>query len=226
MSTLRGAPLILARLDVPPSGGWLARVTLASGPVPELGAAELRIADLSLLGTITIAGEDEPDQPVATIAGGAGWDVPLARLGAYGAPGGVRLSTVLRDLCGLAGEPYDAPAEALLPDLYEWPKGSERGGGVPGRIVLRDLVVRGAIQTWRIDPSSGHTRFDPWPDLGPADGLARLLAPRNTARGTRTLGLDRAVAGLLPGSTIEGKLTRRLTVLDSAGKLKAIVREQ
>lgn len=222
MSTLAGAPLIRARLDVPPSGGWIAAVALASRPVPPLGPAELVIGDLRLLGRVIRAGEDEPDQPAVVIAGGPGWDALLTRRGTYNAPGGVRLSTVLADLAKLAGEAYAAPPEAFLPEEYGW------GDDPPieGRAVLADLVRRKAIPTWRVDPPDGRTRFDPWPDLGPADQLARVLAPRNTTRGIRMLGLDRAVARLLPGSTIEGAKTRRLTVFDKAGSLTAIAREQ
>lgn len=224
MSTWRGAPLIRIRLDVPPSGGWIAVAALASGPVPELGAGALVVGDLTLIGKATRADEDSPDQPVVVIAGGAGWEAPLGRKGAYGASGGVRLSTVLADLCRLAGEPYDAPADVSLGDTYGWPASTARLP-ISGRTVLADLVSRGAIPAWRVDPPSGRTRFDAWPSLGSADKIARVLH-RNMARGARRIGLDGSVAALLPGSSIEGAQTRRLTVFDAAGAMTAEVREQ
>jgi hypothetical protein len=161
---------------------------------------------------------------MALVAGGAGWDALLARRGAYDAPGGVQLLTVIADLARLAGEAYDAPAGASLGSAYEWPK-SLGSGPVRARAVLSDLVARGAIATWRVDPPSGRMRFDGWPSIGPADSACKVLS-RNLSRGLRRVGLDGLVAALLPGSTLEGARTRRLTVHDSAGALTAEVREQ
>ena len=91
-----------------------------------------------------------------------------------------------------------------------------------GRDVLADLMTRGAIPTWRVDPATGRTRFDTWPSIGAADSAGRVMS-RNLARGRRHVGIDVRVAAFLPGSTLEGVATRRLIVAETARKLTAEV---
>lgn len=202
MSTLGGARLVKVVLQVPPSGGWYADVTLETGGLPALGLTTLVVGnDLALVGTVTLTDTDAPDQPRAIVEGGAGWRTLIPIAGSYASTTGVRLSTVLRDLAKLAQEPYDAPTDATLPDAYGW-DASAPLVPVRCRAVLGELVTRGAIPTWRVAPT-GRTRFDAWPALPAADATCRVIS-RSLGRGVRYLGLDTRAAGLLPGSTIEG----------------------
>lgn len=222
MSSLRGQRVSRVELHYPSSGAWRAEVTLERGKLPAAGPAELRVADLATQGRILpgIGGLDGPDLPSVVVQGGAGWDAPLTQAGAYGAPGGVCLSTVLRDVAALAGEPYDAPAEALLPASYEWTE-SRRGAPRLIRSVLADLVIRGAIPTWRMAPN-GRTRFDAWPSIGEAIRREQVTE-RDLASGVRMVGLLDRAAAFLPGATVEGATIRRVIFLDTGSALTAEV---
>lgn len=229
MSTLGAAPVLeLHSLHIPPAGGWLADLSLDATTLPALALATLTIGDLDLVGTVTSAAFDDHPlggaRPRVTLEGGAGWGLPLARRGAYSG-GALRLSTVLRDLAGLAGELYDAPAvDVLLPSDYGWPASTPRER-VTGRAILADLMTRGAIPTWRVDPATGRTRFDAWPLTGPADATGRVVK-RNLTRGRRTVGLDARVAAWLPGGTVEGVAIRRLWLSETRSKLEGWVYER
>ncbi len=227
MSTLDAAKVLqVYSCSIPPAGSWIADLALDSTLLPALAAATLTIGDLVLVGRCTQAGmDDHPTggaRPRVTVEGGAGWGTLLTRAGSYGpVAGGVRLSTVLRDLAALCGETYDPPKEALLPERYRWPASTPREP-VTGRAVLADLMARGAIPTWRVDPATGKARFDAWPSLGAADASVRVMR-RNLARGRRSLGLDTRVHAVLPGATIEGVVIRRLRLHEDARKLGAEV---
>jgi hypothetical protein len=90
--------------------------------------------------------------------------------------------------------------------------------------VLHDLVIRGYLPTWRVDPA-GVTRFDAWPSLGAADGRGRITE-RARARGRRSVGLDVQVRAFLPGATLEGLAIKRSIIHEHAGELRAEVYDQ
>lgn len=222
MSTL-GTLRVLAihSLAIPPAGGFFCDLALDGPALPALGAATLTVGDLPITGTVTQAGHDDHPtggaQGRVTLEGGPGWGLPLPREGRYGG-GPVRLSVVLRDLAALAGEPYDAPPDKLLPDGWGWL------AGTPGRVVLADLVERGAIPMWRVAPT-GRTRFDPWPSTGAADATGRVLR-RNLHLGKRVVGLDARVAAWLPGATVEGVAIRRLLLRETKSTLEVEVHDR
>lgn len=223
MSSIRGRRVARIEAHIPWAGEWIAHAVLEVGGVPEPGPAQVKIADLTLdNGRVLPAhrGLDGPDQPTCVILGGAGWRTLLTQAGEYASIAGVRLSDVLRDLAGIAGEPYDAPPDVLLGSAYGWsaatPTAPRRARGV-----LDELVSRGALPTWRVPPS-GRTAFSAWPSIGAADGIARVLS-RKLSVGQRKLGLDTRAAALLPGATIEGDLIRRTILIDTAGALTAEV---
>lgn len=230
MSTLDAARVLRIRsLAIPPAGGWQCDLDLDATAVPALGAATLTVGDLVLPGTVTAAGaEDNPTGGArirVTAEGGAGWSRPLARAGRYEAPGGVQLLTVLRDLAELAGEPYTAPPDVLLPAVYRWPASTPREP-MTGAHVLADLMRRGAIPTWRVEPGTGRTRFDAWPAQGAADSSGRVVRRSLSDRGRRTVGLDTRVQAFLPGGTLEGAPIRRLLIVEDSSKLAGEVYSQ
>ena len=205
MSTLGGKRLVHCELYFPPSGGAIADVRLEQGAVPPAGLTTLTIGDLPIVGRVlpNRAGFDAPASPHAMFACGAGWGTLLPSTGgAYASAGGVRLSTVLTDLARISGETIDMPSEYLLGQSYNWPA-SRAGQPVRCRNVLADLVLRGAIPTWRAN-IDGHTRFDTWPTLPAADQHLTLIGNRDTTRGTRMFSVKGSVAALLPGASADG----------------------
>jgi hypothetical protein len=223
VSDLSGARVLeVHSLHIPPAGGWLADLSLDATALPPLALATLTIGDLSLVGTVTSAAFDDHPlggaRPRVLLEGGAGWGQKLSRLGQYGG-GPLRLSVVIRDLAGLVGELYDPPVDVLLPDSWGWP------AGVRGWTVLADLQARGAIPTWRVDPATGHTRFDAWPLTGPADATGRVMR-RNLTMGRRTVGLDSRIAAWLPGGTVEGVAIARLRLRQTGSMLEADIYER
>lgn len=218
MSSLGAQTITAAELHVPPSGAWWADVTLESGGVPAVGPAVLVIADLVLVGYVLRSGVDQPSLPRAVVTGGAGWRTLLSAPGAYASASSVRLSTVLSDLAALAGEPYDVPAEALLGPGYGW-DASTPYAPVRARDVLGELVVRGALPSWRVQPN-GRTSFTRWPSTGAADAFA-IIRDRNMAAGARYCAVPGSALPLLPGATLEGTTIARVTFTEDHQELRA-----
>lgn len=224
MSTLNGLRVTKLEAHIPRSGAWIAYLSLDSATLPPLGRTVLTIGDLALVGAVIRTDyDDHPGGglPMAVVRGGAGWRLPVVRQGRYASSDGVRLSTVLYDLATQAGEPYAAPADTSLGVEYRWEAHTPLAP-VHGEDVLAELITRGYLPTWRVDPATGTTRFDTWPSIGAADGRGRVLG-RNLARGRRTVGLDVQVAAFLPGSTLEGTTTARLVLQEDARSLRGLV---
>jgi hypothetical protein len=233
VSTLGTARILVADVQVPPSGAWFATVSLDSSTLPVLGATVLTIGDLQLPGSIIRADwDDAPNggRPIATVRGGAGWRLPILDkagkpiAGSYASASGVKLSTVLADLARLTGETV-APlaADLSLGVSFSWPAHAPLAP-FHGEDVLADLVARGFLSTWRIAPFTGRTEWTAWPALGAADGRGRIT-DRARDRGRRTVGLDVAVAAFLPGATLEGVTIARTLIHASASELHAEVYE-
>ena len=220
MSTLSAQRIVHAHVLVSPSGGAWGSLKLEQGALPALGFATLTLGYLSLVVSVVRSGYDAPATPRVVVMGGAGWRTLLpAPGGAYASPNGVKLSTVLRDLAGLAGEPYDAPAEALLGPAYEWDAATPTQP-VRARAILADLVTRGAVPTWRVAPG-GRTRFDPWPTLPAADQHVTLIGDRELERGVRRFSVKGSVAALLPGATADGATIARVSFTEDSEKTEA-----
>jgi hypothetical protein len=200
---------------VPPAGGWIATGHLEAGAPLDAGPATIVLGDLTLVGTVLAGrgGTDAPARPSFVAAGGAGWRTVLSA-GSYSSPNGVRLRTVLADLARLAGEAYDAPADAPIAAAYGW------DAGTPADAVLAELVGRGVVAPWRVQPN-GRTTFTPWPSVGAADKLGQIV-DRRLDRGLREVALTTAVARWLPGATVEGVLIRRVTFRESSEELRVI----
>lgn len=200
-----------------PAGGCLGWCHLDSGAPPAPGPAVLIIGDLPLAVTIlpNRGGLDSPAHPTIALASGYGWRTRLpAPGGMFASPGGVRLSTVLAALSGFSGEAYDAPPEAKLGPAYSW------AASTRGRVVLADLVARGAIPMWRADPRTGRTTFTPWPALPAADTRGTIVG-RDLAHGIRHVKLAGTVAAWLPGATVEGATIARVTFREKDSETSA-----
>ena len=226
MSTLGAFRILVADVQIPPSGAWFGTVSLDSSTLPALGPTVLTIGDLQLVGSIIRADwDDAPNggRPIATVRGGAGWRLPVKRAGSY-ASSGVKLSTVLADLSRMTGEAV-APlaADLSLGESFSWPAHAPLAP-VHGDDVLADLVTRGYLATWRIAPFTGRTEWTAWPAIGAADGRGRIT-DRARDRGRRTVGLDVQVAAFLPGATLEGVTIARTLIHASASELHVEVYE-
>jgi len=198
-----------------PAGDYRFLLHLDSGEPPTAGAATLKTGDLTIVGRVLDGrgGADAPAYPAVVFAGGAGWRTKLPK-GSYASPSGVRLSTVLSDLGRLCGESYDAPAEVRLGPAYGWEAGAR------GRVVLADLVARGAVPTWRVEPTTGRTVFSAWPARGAADAFGTVTS-RDLARGVRHVALIDTVSAWLPGATVQGTMIKRLILHEADGALRA-----
>jgi hypothetical protein len=160
-------------------------------------------------------GLDSPDRPAVVVWGGYGWRTKLPR-GDFSSPNGVRLTTVLAALGSVSGEPYDAPPEVKLPTSYGW------AAGTRGRTVLAELVARGALPWWRVDPPTGRTVWSPWPALPPADAHG-VVEDRHLDRGVRVVALASSVAAWLPGATVQGVTIARTIITERDGETRAQV---
>lgn len=219
MSSLGSQRIASSQTSIPEYGTARCDAVLASGAVPAVGPALLTLATLTMKGTIIFADEDAPDLPHATWVNGAGWDLPLPGR-SYGTDAGIRLRTILTDLIAdvaaaaaakgyapesFAAQPPDVPVERL--DL--------RPEGTTGREVLATLRRARLVPSWWLR-GDGATVFGPRPG-GPATGRSDITR-RNAGVGLRVLGAD-TPAGFLPGTTLEGVVTRRLVVKERAAAL-------
>lgn len=232
MSTIGAQTLASLDITIPPAGSWFGEVVPVNGDAPAPGPCTITIGDLILLGTVVRSGLDSPSSPRVVVAGGYGWRRLLpAPGGAYKSPTSVRLLSVLRDLAVLAtypggpatGEVYVPPTDADLGKAYGWPAASPRRP-VRARAILADLLARGAIPTWRVDPTTGATRFDAWPVAPEASGHV-VITSRNAGRGIRMCALQNGAAALIPGGTLEGVSIARVTFTESKNELRAKVGE-
>lgn len=205
-----------------PVGGLIGYCKLDSGAMPAPGVSTLTIGDLVLAVTVlpNRGGIDSPAHPSIALASGYGWRTRLpAPGGSFSSPGGVRLSTVLAALSALSGEAVDITTpDAKIGPAYGWDAGTR------GRVVLADLVARGAVPTWRVDPRTSRTTFTPWPTLPAADARG-VIVGRSLAHGIRHVKLASSVAAWLPGASAEGARIARVTFREKDSETSADVAE-
>lgn len=219
MSTLSGRRITeILSLPIPPSGAWIGEVILDSGDPPTPGAASLIVGDLTLTCRVLPGrgGLDAPERPHVVIAGGYGWRTKLPE-GKYTSPTNVRLSSILDVLGRLTGETPGPTPEVLLGKEYGWPAGTR------AMTVLADLVAGGALPTWRVR-ADGKTRFDPWPDLGPADAFG-VIVDRDMGRGVRHVALTDKIAAWMPGATVQGKRIARIMLTERNSETRVMTWE-
>lgn len=102
LSTIAGRRVTHARVNMPAWGAWHADVAI-DGDHELSGSVELKIADLTLTGTILSGGPSKGRSHFRMVAGAGGWGRVL-RAKSYTTDSGVRLQTVLGDAATEAGE--------------------------------------------------------------------------------------------------------------------------
>lgn len=186
--TLNGQRATDARASIPKWGCWYADATL-DGDVAIAGAATLKIADLSLTGTILSGGSAKGRSYFRLVAGKGGWGKTIKRR-SYSTDAGVKISTVLTDAAADAGETLDAstlPTGTLGP-AWVRPEG-------PASAMLQLL----APQNWYVG-EDGITRIGRRPKTQLAGTVTKGVVDR--AARTVTLAAE-SIATILPGVVVE-----------------------
>lgn len=219
MSTLGTNPITSARLTLSRYGGARADVVMSSGDPPTDGARmTLTLGGFAVVMTIFSSGLDIVGRPHAVLISGAGWERSLAAPLSYQSDAGIRLSTVLRDLAALAGEPIEQPADITIENRWDAVAHST-GEPVALRNVLASLVRDGYVAPWRCD-ADGVTRFGARTGV---DVTARAtLMSNDAALQVATYGLDDP-SQFIPGNLLNGLPIVRCEILESAGTRRATV---
>lgn len=222
MSTLGTQRTHSTSLHYPDTGAPRADIILEAGAPPAVGSRiTLTLADLAVVGTVTTSGDDITGgqgsaRPHVVLVGGYGWENGLASPPTYQNGGGVKLSTLLRDLASLANEPIELPTDVTIGDHWTCPA-ARPGEYLRVRDVLSHLFEQGLCPPWRVDPD-GVTRFGV--RTGGAISARATVLRRDLGVGLRVVGLD-SPAAFLPGNTLEGAPVRRVVFNETAGSLTA-----
>lgn len=200
----------------PALGSIRADVVLVSGSAPPVGAAAtLTLVDLDVVGTVETSSLDAPDRPRVIVRTGLGWDRAIGKAISYESNGGVRLSTVLRDLARIAGEKIVEPADLIIG--VAWGCDAACGSrSLRVRDALAALTRSGYLSPWRADPD-GVTRFGSRVGV-PVTARATVMR-RDAAAGLTVVGLD-SPAAFAPGGSVEDVAFSRVVLRDAAGKLE------
>lgn len=187
--TLSGHRATMARAHIPAWGVWWSEVELDAEQTLS-GACDLKIADLTLSGTV-MSGGPSKGKSIYRIAGGAGqWGKSIPAKG-YANDAGVKLATVLQDAASAAGETLDATS---IPDSRVGPSYVREAG--PASRVFQQL----ADTNWYV-AENGITRVG---RRTAADLTVQATrGPLDVARGTVTLAAEE-IATILPGIRVDG----------------------
>lgn len=189
-STLQGHRVTSARVWLPAWGCWYAEVML-DGEHALAGRVTLKLADLSLVGTVLSGGAEKGRSSFRIVSGAGGWGrvIPAA---SEADDGGVKASKVLLAAAKACGESFDT---TTLPSTRIGPAYARR----------EDQACR-VLEL--LSPGSWYVGEDGVTRIGrrAASTISRSV-PRTTpvdlARRTVTLAPDSA-AGILPGVTVDG----------------------
>lgn len=190
MSTLAGHRVTSARVALPAWGAWYAEASL-DGEHTVSGRVELKVADLTLSGTVLSGGPDKGRSFYRIVGGAGGWGRTIGEE-SYDDDAGVKKLTVFGDAAAAVGETIDlsslTTADRLGP-RYTRPEG-------PASRVLELHASRawyvGEDGVTRLGKRSTST-LPPKVTHGPVD----------LARRTVTLASD-SIASILPGVVVDG----------------------
>ena len=188
-ATLNGHRVTSGRATIPAWGCWYAEAVL-DGEVTLTGSVTLKMADLTLVGTVLSGGPQKGRSTYRIVAGAGGWgrDVPKK---SYANDASVKVATVLGDAAAEVGETLAAVAstERLGPAWV-------RQAG-PANSLL-NLVAPSA---WYVD-EAGVTRLGARA-AGALVGTVTRIAPVDIARGKVVLAAEK-IATILPGVVVDG----------------------
>ncbi len=188
-ATLSGRTALDAECMLPKWGAWYATVAI-DGEHTITGATELKIADLTLKGTVLSGGPAKGRSAYRIVGGAGGWGKSIAAK-SYANDAGVKISTILNDAAQAVGETID---QTTLPTTrvgtaFVRPEG-------PASRVL-ELV---ASRAWFIG-EDGITRLGKRA-TSTYTGKG-LRGPLDQARGTLTLAAE-SILSVVPGVVVDG----------------------
>lgn len=188
-ATLNGFRVTSARATIPSWGAWYADVSV-DGEHTIAGAATLKIADLTLVGTVLSGNAAMGRSSYRIVGGKGGWGRVLPKE-SYADDAGVKLSKVLADAAREAGETLGAVSTTTrVGPAYV-------RQAAPASRVLQDL----APQAWYID-EAGVTQLGARP-AGVLIGKPTRVEPIDKARGKVVLASEQ-IATILPGVVVDG----------------------
>jgi hypothetical protein len=189
-ATLEGRRVTHARAHLPAWGVWWAEASLDE-EAALTGRVSLKIADLTLSGTIISGGIGPKGRASYRLAGGAGsWGRSIPAK-SYANDAGLKASTVLADAATACGEALDAatlPATRLGPAFVR--------EAAPAARVLEQVAPAG----WYVG-EDGTTRIGRRAAVTLATPAS--IASIDRAVGTVALAAD-SIATIIPGITVEG----------------------
>jgi hypothetical protein len=181
-----------ARVDIPSWGCWYAEVAVDK-PVTLTGQVELKIADLTLQGTVLAGGEVKGTERsrFRIVGGKGGWGRAL-KAKSYANDASVKVSTVLGDAAKECGETLDASTIAS----------SDRCGPQYVRMAgpASQALELVKSQGWYVG-EDGVTRIGARAASTPS--IKATYTRRDPARGIVELAAE-SIASILPGATIDG----------------------
>jgi len=190
MASLSGHRVTAARVSIPQWGCWYADASV-DGEHTLSGAVELKIADLTLKGTVLAGGPDKGRSHYRIVGGAGGWGKTLPKK-SYASDAGVKVLTVLIDAAKAAGESIDSSTV----------DSSKRTGPA---FVRREGRAAWALE--RLAPSAWYVGENGITRLGkrPTTSLSAKAThgPVDRARGTVTLAAE-SIATILPGVVVDG----------------------
>jgi len=188
LASLNGSSVARASVTVPGFGAWWADVDLVDGPELAKGAAaELVLADITLLGAVVGGGVTEGKGAYRIVGGRGGWGRTLKRK-PYLDDAGVKVSRVLADLAKDAGETLGP-----LPTTRLGPHYARREE--PAYLTLNHLAPR----AWYVD-FAGVTQLGTRPTVEYTGDAPRVGDDKRAdlvELATETL------AGLIPGAVVD-----------------------
>lgn len=190
VATLAGHRATSARVSLPAWGCWWAEVSV-DGEVTLTGSVELKIADLTLKGTVLSGGPDKGRSHFRIVAGAGGWGKVIPKQD-YVDDAGVRMSKVLANAADACGETFDASTVGSSERVG--PKFVRREA--PAARVLEQLVSG----RWYV-AEDGVTRVGRRPSKPLEEKVT--IGPVDRALGTVTIAAD-SIAGILPGIVVAG----------------------
>jgi len=180
-----------ARAELRGWGAWYADVSL-DGEHELAGTVELKVADLTLQGTVLSGGPMAGRSRFWLVGGKGGWGktIPAKE---YASDAGVKKLTVLRDAAAACGEDLDestVSSSDRVGPAFTRPEG-------PASWALEEL----APGAWYVG-EDGRTRLGRRPAVALATPATRI-EPVDRARATVTLAAE-SIATILPGIIVDG----------------------